>query len=153
MSNITSFTFNHIATGSRAVRVIELEGEPWFVAKDVCDVLGLTNVTETLNKLSPTEVIRLKITEERGSSNKLVCESGLYKLIMCSDKPSAFDFQHWVTGTVLPAIRKDGGYIMGEEKVVTGEMDEDELVLRAIEVQKRKIERLRAERDSARHQV
>jgi hypothetical protein len=53
----------------------------------------------------------------------LVCvsESGLYKLIMRSDKPEAKDFQDWVTRVVLPAIRKDGGYVMGEEKVATGE--------------------------------
>lgn len=51
---------------------------------------------------------------------------------MWSDKPQARPFQDWVTGTVLPAIRKDGAYIMGEEKVVSGEMGEDEFVLKAM---------------------
>jgi len=55
----------------------------------------------------------------------LLSESGLYKLIMRSDKPTARPFQDWVTRDVLPAIRKDGAYIMGEEKVRTGEMPED----------------------------
>ena len=51
----------------------------------------------------------------------LISESGLYKLVMRSDKPEARQFQDWVTGVVLPAIRKDGSYVMGEEKVRTGE--------------------------------
>ena len=54
----------------------------------------------------------------------IVSESGLYKLIMRSDKPIARYFQDWVTREVLPAVRKDGAYIMGEEKVRTGEMSE-----------------------------
>lgn len=54
-----------------------------------------------------------------------ILENGLYKLIMRSDKPEARDFQNWVTRVVLPAIRKDGAYIIGEEKVSSGEMDEE----------------------------
>ena len=57
--------------------------------------------------------------EARVSRATIITESGLYKLVMRSDKPQAKEFQDWVTGTVLPAIRKDGAYIMGEEKVVT----------------------------------
>lgn len=60
-----------------------------------------------------------------------ISESGLYKLIMCSNKPEAKTFQDWVTKIVIPSVRKDGGYIMGEEKVTTGEMTEDELILGA----------------------
>lgn len=51
----------------------------------------------------------------------VIAESGLYKLVMRSDKPNAKDFQDWGTAVVLPAIRKDGAYILGEEKVATGE--------------------------------
>jgi len=61
--------------------------------------------------------------------------------------PEAVKFKEWVTGTVLPAIRKDGAYVMGEEKVVTGEMTEDELVLKAMSIMQAKVERLKAERD------
>jgi len=61
---------------------------------------------------------------------------------MRSDKPKARDFQNWVTRVVLPAIRKDGGYIAGEEKVATGEMSEDELVLKAMTMLKAKADRL-----------
>ena len=56
-----------------------------------------------------------------GRSPLLVNESGFYKLVLKSRKPEARKFQDWVTGVVLPAIRKDGGYILGEEKVATGE--------------------------------
>lgn len=58
----------------------------------------------------------------RGRAPWLVNESGFYKLVLKSRKPEARKFQDWVTGVVLPAIRKDGGYIVGEEKVATGEM-------------------------------
>lgn len=58
----------------------------------------------------------------------LISESGLYKLIMRSDKPEAKAFQDWVTRDVLPAIRKDGGYVKGEEKVASGELSEDRQV-------------------------
>lgn len=64
-----------------------------------------------------------------------------------SYKPEAKAFQDWVTRVVLPAIRKDGAYVLGEEKVVTGEMDEDELVLKALGILQRKTERLTLERD------
>ncbi len=83
----------------------------------------------------------------------IISESGLYKLVMRSDKPQAKAFQDWVTRDVLPAIRKDGGYIMGEEKVATGEMSEDELVFRAMEVMKNKIDRLRDELKEAHHTI
>ncbi|WP_175254160.1 hypothetical protein [Pseudomonas sp. BMW13] len=66
---------------------------------------------------------------------------------MRSDKPEAKAFQDWVTRVVLPAIRKDGAYILGEEKVVTGEISEDELILRAMQAQQKKVDCLVLERD------
>ncbi len=65
---------------------------------------------------------------------KLISESGLYKLVMRSDKKEAKAFQDCVTKDVLPAIRKDGGYIMGKEKLKTGEMDDDEFIARWLDV-------------------
>ncbi len=139
------------------VRVVESEGEPWFVAMDVCGALGLTTVggaTRHLFNLNQIEVDRYRIKGQRGGKpTAIVSESGLYKLVMRSDKPEAKGFQDWVTKTVLPAIRKDGGYIAGEEFVATGEMDEDELVLKALEVMQGKIARLTKQRDSARATV
>nr|WP_210337018.1 Bro-N domain-containing protein [Devosia sp. MC521] len=103
------------------MRCVEIDGEPWFVARDVCEALGFkqhpTNGTyahhladnrfdegEKSLQTLPT------IVNGREGKRRVVCvsESGLYKLIMRSDKPEAKDFQHWVTAVVLPAIRKDG---------------------------------------------
>ncbi len=66
---------------------------------------------------------------QQAAAFNIISEAGLYKLVMRSDKPEARAFQDWVCGVVLPAIRKDGAYIQGEEKVATGEMSEDEFVV------------------------
>lgn len=113
------------------LRVIDRDGNPWFVAKDVCQVLDLG--WDKSNQLyAPSRVVKHLNPDEKGSTQVassgqhllMVSESGLYKLIMRSDKPAARAFQDWVTRDVLPAIRKDGAYIMGEEKVAKGEMDD-----------------------------
>lgn len=147
MSNVINFDFN-----KTNIRVVEIDGQPWFVAADVARVLGFTTTSGAgryLRHLDDAEVNTITLGNgNRGNPNKrIVSESGLYKLIMRSDKPEARAFQDWVTKVVLPAIRKDGAYVMGEEKVVTGEMTEDELVLKAMSILQAKVERLKAERD------
>ncbi|EAQ47716.1 antirepressor protein ant [Roseobacter sp. MED193] len=125
--------------------MIDIDGEPWFVATDVCRALSLqiqptgkVNVTAATRNLAGDErgllSIHTPIPTKESHTTKMVClsEGGLYKLIMRCDKAEVHDFQEWVTRVVLPAIRKDGGYVMGEEKVVTCELSEDELVARAI---------------------
>ena len=138
------------------VRVIEQYGQHWFVAGDVCQCLGLKvdsrnrSYQNHYRRLAPDELslASVKAASGRGTSTaKLISESGLYKLVMRSDKPEARAFQEWVTRVVLPAIRKDGAYVMGEEKVATGELSEDELVMRAMSIMSRKVERLSQERD------
>ncbi|MFT0893073.1 Bro-N domain-containing protein [Pseudochelatococcus sp. G4_1912] len=110
---------------------MSIEGAPWFVAADVCRVLGMAlekGVSKYLNNLAADERRQATPGQIGGKGMNqatLISESGLYKLIMRSDKPEARAFQDWVTRHVLPAIRKDGGYVMGEEKVATGEMDEE----------------------------
>ncbi len=101
-------------------------------AADVCKALGLAHHAKNgfarhLTKLASDQITTLSdvggSATWRGSYNaKLISESGLYRLVLRSDKPDARKFQDWVTRDVLPAIRKDGGYIKGEEKVATGEM-------------------------------
>jgi len=86
---------------------------------------GYVNITDATRKLAAEEVVLEKIENSR-QKTRLVSESGLYRLIGRSDKPEARKFQDWVNGDVLPAIRKDGAYILGEEKVATGEMSEDD---------------------------
>lgn len=123
-----------------------IEGQPWFVAKDVCDVLGLPGYASAhTDRLDNDEVRVLRrdsqlfgsrvpsgLFNTRSPSISLVNESGLYALILKSRKPEAQAFRKWVTSVVLPAIRKDGSYVMGEEKAATGEMSEDELIARAM---------------------
>ncbi|MER0239675.1 Bro-N domain-containing protein [Fulvimarina sp. MAC8] len=128
-TSLTTFDFN-----SKQLRTVMIEGQPWFVAADVCAVLGLTNMTNSIRPLADDEKGVNQIKTLGGPQNvRVLCESGLYKLVMRSDKAEARAFQDWVTRDVLPALRKDGMYVVGEEKVATGEMDEDELTLLVME--------------------
>lgn len=100
------------------LRVVRLgdEGQPWFVAKDICDPLGLQTQGAT-KYLEPDEravITNPGLTANPNGKVTLVSESGLYALILKSRKPEAKKFRRWVTGTVLPALRKDGLYIAGE---------------------------------------
>ena len=138
MTNLT--TFNYL---SNTIRVVEIDGQPWFVAADVCRILfcpseirvyGPSRYTQRLAKderrilKRPDLLTRGLIAgETKVQMMSFISESGLYKLIMRSDKPEARKFQDWVTREVLPAIRKDGMYVAGEEKLKTGEMLEDEM--------------------------
>lgn len=119
-------------------------GEPWFVAKDVCDILELNNVTEALRPLDDDEKSNFRnseVAQNGGRAPLIISEPGLYKLIMRSRKPEAKEFQRWVTHEVLPQIRKTGGYIP------TSDVDDDMTILakavmigqRTMEEQKRKI--------------
>ena len=99
----------------RDVRVVMKDGDPWWVAKDVCDVLELSNPSEALKGLDDDERGSLRISEGTspagGNPNmNVITESGLYALIMRSNKPEAKRFRKWVTSEVLPALRKTGSY-------------------------------------------
>ncbi|MEG3641337.1 BRO-N domain-containing protein [Magnetococcus sp. PR-3] len=99
-------------------------GEPWFHAGDVCGVLGYGEVTNNLKQHTDgVNTKKFRAQNSRGQMREawFVNEEGLYDLIAGSKKPNARKFRKWVHGTVLPSIRKDGGYIDGQEKVVTGE--------------------------------
>ncbi|MBW8318680.1 MAG: hypothetical protein K0M49_01580 [Arenimonas sp.] len=109
------------------VRVVRIDGQPWFAGSDVLTFLlgrsrGNGSAYLKLSESEKTKVDRINLGLAPGKSMVLISESGLYKLVMRSDKPEAKDFQNWVTRVVLPAIRKDGGYIQGEEHVVSGAM-------------------------------
>lgn len=92
-------------------------GEPWFVAKDVCDILGMSNPSMAVTALDKDEVAQINPKDYLGSENRsnqavnIISEPGLYKLIMRSRKPEAKEFQRWVTHEVLPSIRKHGAYM------------------------------------------
>jgi prophage antirepressor-like protein len=108
MSNqIVPFDFN----GS-SVRVIEIDQAPWFVAKDICAILELENVTRACANLEADEKGSFTISKGTdGNPNVVVVsESGMYALVLKSRKPQAKAFRKWVTGTVLVEIRKTGKY-------------------------------------------
>lgn len=110
MNDIQKFTNDEFGT----IRVADNNGEPWFVAKDVCDALGIAT-NHVKDGLDSDEVRNLPITEigpkKGGKAPLIVSEPGFYKLVMKSRKPEAKAFQRWVTHEVLPSIRKQGAYV------------------------------------------
>ena len=115
------------------IRALTRDGEPWFVAADVCRVLGHTNPTIALGRLDDDERAKFNLGHPYGETN-IVNEPGLYSLVLGSRKPEARAFKRWVTHAVIPAIRKTGGYIAGE-----AEMTDDELLSRALLVMQEKL--------------
>lgn len=97
---------------SNEVRTVMRNGEPWFCLTDVCKVLGLSNPTAVVDRLDKDE--RSKFNLGRQGEAWFISESGLYSVILRSDKPEAKPFRKWVTGTVLPSIRKTGAYSAGK---------------------------------------
>ena len=99
----------------KQVRSIQLEGEPWFVAADVCDVLGLNNPSQALSYLDRDE--RRLITNEAWRTNgnmAIVSEPGLYSLVLRSRRPEAKGFRRWIAHEVIPALRQTGGYRLSD---------------------------------------
>ena len=126
-------TFDSPEFGS--IRVVRDEdGEPWFVAKDVLDVLDLDKTA--LRKLDEDEKGVDSIHTPGGEQQMtIVTEPGFYKLVMRSRKPEAKAFQRWVTHEVLPALRRDGAVVLSD-----GTEDEDTLIARALLAVKRKLD-------------
>lgn len=95
------------------IRVQMINKEPWFVAKDVCDLLSIFNSRDSVSKLRDSEK-GVAITDTLGGKQEMtiVNESGLYSLIFQSRKPAAQEFRYWVTSEVLPSIRKYGKYAL-----------------------------------------
>jgi len=106
------------------IRVVTIEGNPWFVATDICRALDMNLATgsgQWLRLLGGEEKmpIPLNLIHGKGMSQAtIISESGLYKLIMRSDKPQARAFQDWVTKEILPSIRKTGAYVTGQASLV-----------------------------------
>lgn len=108
-TDITTFVF---PVSNHEVRSLIIDGEPWFVAKDVCDILELTNSRDVVRRLDEDQKAVDSIDSLGGGEQQtnIINESGLYSLIMGSRKSQAKSFQRWVTGEVLPSIRKTGRY-------------------------------------------
>ncbi|MFT8944407.1 MAG: phage antirepressor [Acetobacter pasteurianus] len=133
MSNIIPFCFE-----DQAVRVITRNDEPWFVLADVCDVLNIRNHKDAGSRLDTDEKDEVGITDPIGrkQGTTIINESGLYALILTSRKSAAKRFRKWVTGEVLPAIRKTGGYMAS-----TPDETPEELALRAMTILQATVER------------
>lgn len=104
MNELQIFNYN-----GNEVRTVQIGGEPWWVLKDVCVVLDLKNPTMIADRLDTDEVTKFNLGGLSGETN-IINESGLYNVILRSDKPQAKPFRKWVTNEVLPSIRKTGGY-------------------------------------------
>lgn len=108
-TEIQTFNFN-----TAPLRTLtDKNGDPWFVAKDVCDILEISNPSDALQSLYDDEKTNLGnsyVWSEPGRRPLIISEPGLYRLVMRSRKPEAKDFQRWVTHEVLPSIRKHGIY-------------------------------------------
>lgn len=123
-----------------SIRTIVKDGEPWFVAKDVSDILGFTDaaqVTRWLEKEEQTTLLKVQGLNENSGLRKdarLVSESGLYSLIFRSNKPEAKRFKKWVTSEVLPSIRKHGMYATGD--IVDQMLADPDAMIRTLEALK-----------------
>ncbi len=118
MNELQVFTY-----GGNEVRTVQRNGEPWFVLKDVCAILGIGNNRMASDRLDTDEKGVSQIDTLGGKQEMTVInESGLYNVILRSDKPEAKPFRKWVTSEVLPSIRKTGGYIAGQENLTPEEL-------------------------------
>lgn len=114
------------------IRTVTVDDEPMFCLADVCKALELSNSRVVSARLDDDE--RCKLELPRQGETWFITESGLYAVILRSDKPNAKKFKRWVTSEVLPSIRKNGGYIAGQEN-----MSDDELMAKALMVAQNKI--------------
>ena len=133
--NIKTFDYH-----GQEVRTVEMNGQPWFVAADVCMVLEIGNPSQAASRLDEDEKGIIS-NDTLGGKQKMtiVSESGLYSLILGSRKPEAKQFKRWITHEVIPSIRKTGGYIAGQET-----LSPEELMAKALLVAKQTL----AERDA-----
>lgn len=124
------------------VRATTINNEPWFIGKDVAEILGYKNTSDALSKHVDEEdkmqIAKYDLQNYKDIGTKgavVINESGLYSLILSSKLPNAKKFKRWVTSDVLPSIRKTGGYIPHDEN-----MSDDEIMARALLVAQKTIE-------------
>ena len=109
------------------LRTVKIDGEPWFVGKDVAAALGYNNTSKAIitHVADEDKIIKMLPNSQNGKTvgkTYIINESGLYSLILSSKLPSAKDFKHWVTAEVLPSIRKNGAYIRNQENMTPAEI-------------------------------
>lgn len=126
MNDLQIFNYN-----GNKVRTIQKDGEPWWVLKDVCNVLDISQAVRVAERLDEDEVSQTHIADSLGRRQEtyIVNESGLYNVILRSDKPEAKPFRKWVTSEVLPSIRKNGGYIANQENLTPEQIVANALIV------------------------
>ncbi len=125
------------------VRTLSIDGEPWFVGKDVAAILGYAKPLNALaTHIDEDESLKQGLIDSMGTEQNAIFinESGLYSLVLSSKLPTAKAFKRWITHDVIPSIRKNGGYIAGQEA-----MTAEELMAKALLVAKKTIEEKEAE--------
>lgn len=139
-----------------SVRTADINGVPYFVGKDVAEILGYSNTRKALldhvDEEDKTDGVTIRDSIGREQAPVLINESGLYSLILSSKLPNAKKFKRWVTSEVLPAIRKTGGYIPAASDMSDEEIMAKALLIgkRTIEQQKERIKALEADKDRMR---
>lgn len=143
MNNLQIFNYN-----GNEVRTIQRDGEPWWVLKDVCSVLDLSDTNKTAERLDVDELTRIKFVTG-GQNREMLCinESGLYNVILRSDKPEAKPFRKWVTSEVLPSIRKHGAY-MTPQKIEEALLNPDTIIKLATNLKAEREKRMELERQA-----
>lgn len=113
MNNMIEMSYN----GSE-IRSIDIDGQIWWVLKDVCKILDLSTPAKVSKRLDEDEVNQIHTTDSLGRNQNvtIINESGLYSVILRSDKPEAKPFRRWITHEVLPEIRRTGSYNIPERK-------------------------------------
>jgi anti-repressor protein len=126
--------------------IMDDKENPWFIAANICEILGLSNPSESLKALDDEEKSTLRVSEG-GPERNIISESGLYSLIMRSNKPEAKNFKKWITAEVLPSIRKKGSYSINSisrkqlaQMLLESETEKERLQLTA-ELQQKELEK------------
>jgi len=134
---ITMFKNDEFGT----IRTLAIDGEPWFVGKDVTDILGYSNSRDALAKRVDEEDRGVAKCDTLGGAQNLaiINESGLYSLVLSSKLPAAKAFKRWITHDVIPSIRKHGAYITPEK--ITELMRQPETIIQILEILKNEQER------------
>ena len=134
---------------SSEIRTVQVNGEPWFVLADVCKVLEISNSRNISSRLDPDEK-GVTLVDTLGGTQQMtiINESGLYTVILRSDKPQAKPFRKWVTSVVLPSIRKTGSYSVQQPNAFEN-LSPQLQVLIQMETRQKQIEARQAEQTTA----
>lgn len=130
-NNIQVFKFN-----SNIINLISKDGEIWFIAKEVCEILGISKYRDAILKLDEDEKNICPVRLDGWSQKRniaVINESGLYALILRSGKPNAKPFRKWITSEVLPSIRKTGSYTVNNSSSIVNDLKSRELQLKRAE--------------------